>query len=134
LLTCAVLPQSEGASNMIPQFQPKRKRHRGIPEPHSQGKIMSLVLGLFSLSFALSSAFCAGRAAGIGKQMQDASAGVVEESEGTTDDPERLEQVAGEMDKIGEGPLAQEYATWVQRAYIWGIAAVGAFFGLLVLS
>jgi len=95
---------------------------------------MVLVLGLFSLSFALSSAFCAGRAAGIGKQMQDASAGVVQDSGRHIDDPERLEQVAGEMDKIGEGPLAQEYATWVQRAYIWGIAAVGAFFALLVLS
>ena len=95
---------------------------------------MVLILGLFSLSFALSSAFCAGRASGMGKQMQDESVGVVQNSEGAADDPERLEQVAGAMDKIGEGPLAQEYAKWVQRAYIWGIAAVGAFFGLLVLS
>ncbi len=43
-----------------------------------------------------------------------------------------MQEVAGAMDKIGEGPLAQEYAKWVQRSYTWGIAAVMAFFAVLV--
>ena len=93
---------------------------------------MILILGLFSLCFALSSAFCAGRAAGINKQLEDESKGVVRSTEGTVEDPERMQEVAGAMDKIGESPLAQEYAKWVQRSYTWGIAAVMSFFAVLV--
>jgi hypothetical protein len=94
---------------------------------------MQIALGLFCLVAALASAFCAGRASGLGRQMEEEGSKVVRKSEGKAEDPEELRRVASAMGKIGEGALAREYTRWVQYAYVWGIAAVVAFFILLTL-
>jgi hypothetical protein len=94
---------------------------------------MQIILGLFSLSFALASAFCAGRASALGRQMADQSADVLRNREDAGSDSERLESVAKAMSEIGEGPVAKEYAVWVQQSYIWGGAAVIAFIVLLIV-
>jgi hypothetical protein len=95
---------------------------------------MQIILGFFSVFTALTSAFCAGRASGIGKQMEDERTRVVQASEGSPTDPEGMQRVADEMGKLGESPLAHEYARWVQFSYVWGIAAVAIFAALLLLT
>lgn len=94
---------------------------------------MQIALGFFCLVAGLASAFCAGRASGLGRQMEEEGSKVVRKSEGEAEDPEELKRVASAMGKIGEGVLAREYARWVQFAYVWGVAAVVAFIILLTL-
>ncbi len=94
---------------------------------------MQIVLGFFCLVAGLMSAFCAGRASGLGRQMEEEGSKVARKSEGKAADPEELSRVAAAMGKIGEGVLAREYARWIQYAYVWGIAAVVAFIVLLTL-
>jgi hypothetical protein len=94
---------------------------------------VQIALGLFCLVAGLVSAFCAGRASGLGRQMEEEGSKVARTPEGKAGDPEALKRVAAAMGKIGEGVLAREYARWVQYAYVWGIAAVVAFIILLTL-
>jgi hypothetical protein len=95
---------------------------------------MRIILALFVALTALTAAFCAGRASGIGRQVDKERAAVARRSNRTQNDPEELRRVAAAMSEVGEGPLAQEYRRWVKYSYAWSAGAVVIFILLLVLT